>query len=146
MSEAAEAFADEGARTRGSALHLSVRTALGLVVDRPVLSVTAEDESGWFGVFPGRADMVAVLPAGILVFRDAEAEGFVAESGGLLDLRGSSCRVLCHDAVWSRDLSEISSEVERFVAARRERREVGAAIVEQLVREALRRVARAERT
>jgi F-type H+-transporting ATPase subunit epsilon len=129
----------------GPALTLMVRSAVGVVVDRAVQSVTAEDESGWFGIFSGRSDLVAVLPPGILVFRDADAEGFVAESGGILDLRGARCRVLCHDALWSRDLDAISADVARFVAARRKRHGLGADIVDQLVREALRRMAGAER-
>ena len=77
-----------------------------------VASVVAEDRDGWFGIRPGRADLVALLPAGLLVFRDPGpegAEGFVALSGGVLDLAGSRCRVLAGDAVLSRSLEDIGA-------------------------------------
>ena len=67
-------------------LRLSVRSPRGLHLDAEVDAITAEDSSGWVGVLPGRQDFVAVLPPGLLLFRDSDGEGYVAVAGGLLEL------------------------------------------------------------
>jgi F0F1-type ATP synthase epsilon subunit len=94
---------------------------------------------------PGREDVVATLPPGLLVYRAAEQEVFVAIAGGLLDLERGVCRVLTRDAVASDDLDAVSDIVLRHVQRRSERREEQSGIMEELVREALRRLAARER-
>ena len=84
-------------------LYLHLRTPHGLVLDQPVRAVVAEDLSGFFGIWPGRADLIAALPAGLLTYRDASGEGFVGLSGGILSLRGEVCRVMARDAQMTRD-------------------------------------------
>jgi F-type H+-transporting ATPase subunit epsilon len=123
-------------------LELELRTPSGPVLDQPVLAITAEDRTGWFGVLPGREDLIAVLPPGLLVYRDAEGEGFVALSGGLLGLKDGRCRVLATEATTARDLDTIASEVARQARRRRERSEVHRGVVRDLAREALRRLLR----
>lgn len=122
-------------------LRLLIGTPEGLVVERDVESITAEDRSGWLGILPGREDLVAILPPGLLVFRDAEGEAYVAVAGGLLELRAGVCRVLVRDAIVERDLDSVAGNVE---ALRRERREAGdrrRSMVDDLAREAMRRLA-----
>ena len=68
---------------------LLVRSPEGLVFDGPVKAIRAEDEDGWFGVLPGRTDIVAVLPPGLLLFEDEAGDEFV-DSGGLLELAGGA--------------------------------------------------------
>ena len=79
-------------------LRLRVRTPEGLLYDDLVSSIRAEDRDGWFGILPGRRDVLATLPPGLLLFADAEGDGFVALSGGLLALRGGECRVMASEA------------------------------------------------
>jgi F-type H+-transporting ATPase subunit epsilon len=122
-------------------LVLRVRTPSRTVIDRPVRAVRAEDEDGWFGIGPGRTELVALLPVGLLVYRDDDGEGYVAVGGGLLHMRGEECRVMVRDAVASRDLSAIGAELDRYVEQRRERVERERGIIDELAREALRRLA-----
>lgn len=124
-----------------SRLLLRVRTPSRTVLDAPVRAVRAEDADGWFGVGPGRAELVAELPAGLLVYRDDDGEGYVAIDGGLLHVRGEECRVMVRDAVASRELESIGVEVERYARGRTERIERERGIIDELAREALRRLA-----
>jgi F-type H+-transporting ATPase subunit epsilon len=128
-----------------SELVLRLRTPAGLLLDSPVTSVTAEDRTGWFGIRPGRTDLVAVLPPGLLVFVDDEGEGFVALSGGLLDLRSGECRVLTGDATLSRDLDAIADAVRAQRRSRTERADAHRGVMRDLAREALRRLIRGRR-
>ena len=124
-----------------SQLRLELRTPHGLVVDQPVVAITAEDLSGWFGVAPGRAELVAVLPPGLLTYRDEESEAFVALAGGLLHVSGARCRVLAREAVVSRNLDDIADQLEAHLGSRTARRESQRSVMDELVREALRRMA-----
>lgn len=121
-------------------LTLRLRTPSGLCIDQPVHSIRAEDLDGWFGIEPGRSDLVAVLPAGLLVYRDAEGEAFVALSGGLLQLEDGECRVMARDALVTRNLEDIIERVETLIESRQERRAAREDMVERLVREAQRRL------
>lgn len=125
-----------------TALHLYVRTPAGLLVDRPVDAIVAEDLDGWFGIHPGRADLIAALPPGLLTFRDADGECFVANTGGLLDLRAGACRVMVADAQVERSLDELAPAVEATMIERRRRSDARRATFEDLEREVLRRMAK----
>lgn len=124
---------------------LRLRTPAGLLLDSEVERVVAEDLDGWFGIAPGRIDLVAVLAPGLLVFRDAEGEGYVALAGGLLELRAGECRVMCRDAAVSRRLEDLADRVEALILSRRERQAAQQDVVDELVREALRRMAQEAR-
>lgn len=142
-------------------LRLRVRTPQGLLIDRQVEAISAEDHDGWFGLRPGRRGLVAALPPGLLVFREpagpeAAREWFVAHAGGLLDLGGApggdgarepgECRVMTLEAVVSSDLEQVAAEVERHVATRTARGQRQRDVLQDLAREALRRLAREART
>lgn len=129
-----------------SALRLRVRTPEGLALDREVRSIRAEDEDGWIGILPGRRDLLAVLPPGLVLFADAdEGEGYVALSGGLLELTSGDCRISAHDARVARDPSAAADALDALLRNRRERSERRREVLSQLEREALRRVALAVR-
>lgn len=128
-----------------SGLRLRLRTPQGVQLDRPVRRVTAEDHSGWFGIWPRREDLIAALPPGLLVFEDEEGEAFVALSGGLLDLRGDTCHVLVGRAQVSRDLDAIAEEVGHQAARRRASAELHRGVVGELAREAVRRLVQERR-
>lgn len=121
-------------------LQLKIRTPAGLICDQAVQAITAEDEAGWFGILPGRADMIACLPPGFLTFRDESAEIFVVLSSGLLELRSGVCRVLAQDAYLGKDLSELPEELATGYRRRRARGERRKDAFSDLEREALRRL------
>ena len=126
-------------------LSLKVRTPNGLLLDADVERVIAEDLDGWFGIAPGRVDLVAALPPGLLIYRDEEGEGFVALEGGLLDLRGGECRVMARNALLARDLAQVAARVDELVQSREDRRRSAAGVLNELVREAMNRLARGMR-
>lgn len=123
------------------ALRLKLRTPEQLLVDRDVSAIKAEDRSGWLGILPGREDVIAVLPPGLLIFRDGEGESYVALSGGLLDLRGSLCRVLAREAVLEQNLDSIAERVEALLRTRRDADARRRSVLDDLVREVMRRLA-----
>lgn len=123
-------------------LELGIRTPVSTVFQGPVRAIRAEDLDGWFGIRPGRRDIAAVLPAGLLLFEDEEGEAFVALAGGLLDLRGRRCRVMARDVTLARRLDEILELALQHVRERRQRPRVQRDVFDDLVREALRRLAR----
>ena len=127
-----------------SNLDLGIRTPVSIVFQGPVRAIRAEDLDGWFGIRPGRRDLAAVLPAGLLLFEDEAGEAFVALAGGLLDLRGDCCRVMAREAVLARQLEEIAGLVERHARARQQRTETQRDVFDDLAREALRRLVRQE--
>jgi len=123
---------------------LQVRTPVGLVVDDEVVSVVAEDRSGWFGLRPGRADLVAVLEPGLLVYRRGprpEDERFVALDGGLLNLERGRCRVTAREAVVAQTLDALSDDLSAQLERRRQRQETHRDVLDRLAREAVRRLA-----
>lgn len=122
-------------------LLLRVRTPSRTVLDVPVRAIRAEDRNGWFGIGPGHTELIAVLPVGLLVYRDDEGEGYVAVGGGLLHMHDEQCRVMVREALASRDLDALGPELEAYVRRRRERIERERGILDELAREALRRFA-----
>lgn len=126
-------------------LRLRVRTPEGLLYDDLVSSIRAEDRDGWFGILPGRRDVLATLPPGLLLFADAEGDGFVALSGGLLALRGGECRVMASEARLARDPVRAADAPAGSRARRRERAARRRDVMADLEREAIGRMARALR-
>jgi alternate F1F0 ATPase F1 subunit epsilon len=125
-----------------STLELGIRTAVSTLFQGRVRSIRAEDLDGWFGIRPGRRDLAAVLPAGLLLFEDEAGEAFVALAGGLLDLRGDCCRVMARDALLARRLDEIADRVEQYTRVRRQRSGAQRDVFDDLAKGALRRLAR----
>lgn len=127
------------------ALRLRVRTPEGLALDREVRSIRVEDEDGWIGILPGRRDLLAVLPPGLVLFATDEGEGYVAVSGGLLELTSGDCRISAHDARVAGDPVAAADALDALLRGRRERSERRREVLGQLEREALRRIALAVR-
>ncbi len=80
--------------------------------------IRAEDETGAFGILPGHADFVTVLPVSVVTFACEEQKGFVLVRGGVLSVTGG-------------DLVEIAA---RDAYRRDELEELGAHAVEELNR------------
>lgn len=121
-------------------LRLQLRTPRAMLIDAEVSSITAEDAGGWFGIRPGRTDVVAALVPGLLLFEDDGGEGFVALAGGLLDLRNGTCRVMAREAAVARDLDVISEALEESMARRRKRAEARSDAIDDLAKEMMRRL------
>lgn len=128
-----------------SVLYLRVRTPEGLALDHEVRSIRVEDRDGWIGILPNRRDLLAVLPAGLVLFADDEGEGYVAISGGLLELTHNDCRISARVARVARDPSAAAEALDVLLRERRERSERRREVLDQLEREALRRVAHVAR-
>ncbi|MGC9420155.1 MAG: F0F1 ATP synthase subunit epsilon [Rhodovulum sp.] len=73
-------------------MRLVVTTPTELVEDvDEVRHVRAEDETGAFGILPGHADFVTVLPVSVVTWQSPEdREGFVLVRRGVLTVRGGT--------------------------------------------------------
>jgi F-type H+-transporting ATPase subunit epsilon len=71
-------------------MRLTISTPTGIVEDvENVHHVRAEDETGAFGILPGHADFVTVLPVSIVTWTsDDDREGYVLIRCGVLTVRG----------------------------------------------------------
>ena len=124
-----------------TSLWLVLRSMIGTSFEGEVSSIVAEDLSGWFGVRPGCADLIAALPPGFLLFVEHGNERVAAFDRAVLDLRAGRCEVLARDLVLAGTLDEVADEVSRYHARRRARVEPGQDAVDALVQRALRVIA-----
>jgi F-type H+-transporting ATPase subunit epsilon len=100
---------------------LIVRTPVGVIVDRQVRGLTAEDGSGRFGVRPGCEPLLAALVPGLLTYRDEQgAESILVVGHGVLEAQRSEVRVAVREAIVCHSLAIVCDEVQRNVRIRRE--------------------------
>lgn len=123
-------------------LQLQIRTPGGLLYSGQVEAISAEDLDGWFGIRRGRPDLMAVLPPGLLSFRDADGEGFVANDGGVLDLHRGCCRVALRSALLARNVDELAPLLQRSRQQLQLRARAREQVVDRLLDEAMRRATR----
>lgn len=72
-------------------MRLTVNTPTEVVEDADnILSLRAEDPTGAFGIQPGHADFVTVLPVSVISWRSAEREGHVVVRRGVLTVQGGA--------------------------------------------------------
>lgn len=127
------------------ALHLTITTPDALLVDEPAaLSVRAEDESGGFGVLPGHADLLTVLPPSVVRWRAGEgAWRYCAVHGGVLTVTGGGhVSIACRRGEVGEDLARLEEVVRAHAVAlteadrqaRVEQVQLHARVVRQLVR------------
>lgn len=98
-----------------AALSLTITTPMEVLVDHAqVRSVRAEDASGSFGLLPGHADFLTVLPASVLRWKEPDGTArFCAVGPGLLTvLGGTEVNVSCRKAILGADLEALEGEVE----------------------------------
>jgi F-type H+-transporting ATPase subunit epsilon len=99
-------------------LRLTISTPEAQVVDgAAVWSVRAMDESGSFGILPGHADLLTVLPSSLVRWRTAEGEMHLcAVRGGVLTVsEGDQVAIACREAKLGNRLDALESEI---IAAR----------------------------
>ena len=96
------------------ALHLTIATPGSLLVDTgDVGSLRAEDMSGAFGVLPGHADLLTVLPPSVVGWtKRGEAQRFCAVSGGVLTVSsGDRVSIACRRGTVGDDLAALEAAV-----------------------------------
>lgn len=100
------------------ALHLTIATPEATIVDaRDIRSIRAVDASGGFGLLPGHADLLTVLPASVVGWRAVSgARRYCAVRGGVLTVTAGK-----HVAVAARQaqLGERLDVLEADIAAAR---------------------------
>ena len=97
-----------------SKLLLTITTPTSVLVDAAaVVSVRAEDESGGFGILAGHADLLTVLSASVLRWRDLSGqEHYCAQSGGVLTVAdGSRVLLACRQGTCGDELAKLQDDV-----------------------------------
>jgi F-type H+-transporting ATPase subunit epsilon len=95
-------------------MRLTIATPLSVLVERTdVISVRAQDESGGFGILPGHADLLTVLPASVVRWRGADRiERYCVVGGGVLTVTGGrTVAVACRQGTTGDDLVQLEADV-----------------------------------
>lgn len=103
--------------TGARSLRLLVTTPTELIADLPgVRHVRAEDASGAFGIQPGHADLITVLPASVVTWRDTDGrERFLLVRRAVLQVRdGERVEIAARGAVLEEALERLD---DRAIAA-----------------------------
>jgi F-type H+-transporting ATPase subunit epsilon len=129
----------------GLGFRLTIATPATLLVEgEGVVSIRAEDQSGGFGLLPGCADFLTVLPACVVRWRMATGgERYCALRGGVLTATGGGrVAIACREGVLGGDLRKLEAEARAARAAqadaaaraRVEQTRLHAGAVRQLIR------------
>ena len=105
------------------ALTLTISTPLQIIKRAEnVRSFRAHDESGSFGIMPGHVDLLSVLRACVVRWRETTADwSYCALRGGVLTVeRGREIRIACRAAVLGTDLAALETSVEKHLEAEAE--------------------------
>ncbi len=95
-------------------LRLTIATPAAILVDvDDVVSVRAEDASGSFGVLPGHADLLTVLPASVVRWtRKDRSTRYCALSGGVMTISaGDRVAIACRRGTLGDDLDKLEADV-----------------------------------
>lgn len=98
-------------------LHLVITTPSAVLADASdVGSLRAEDASGGFGILPGHADLLTVLPASVIRWRDLKGKmHFCAVSGGIVTVSGGrEVSIACRQGTLGDDLTKLEDDVKRM--------------------------------
>jgi F-type H+-transporting ATPase subunit epsilon len=96
------------------ALHLTIATPASVLVDaEDVRSLRAEDSRGAFGVLPGHADLLTVLPPSVVRWtRAGDSARYCALSGGVLTVSaGNRVAIACRRGTVGDDLERLEADV-----------------------------------
>lgn len=113
-------------------MRLTIMTPNAVLLDAgDVRSVRAEDQSGGFGLLPGHADFLTVLPASVVRWRTPDgSEHCCAIRGGVMTVKnGERVAIACRHGVLGDDLQMLEAEVHSARAAQTD--ETARARVEQ---------------
>ena len=95
-------------------MKLVITTPVQVAVEAEgLLSLRAEDASGWFGIRPGHADFMTVLCPSVVSWLDADGiERFCAVLGGVLTVRnGAEVEIATRQAFAGDDLDSLGGEL-----------------------------------
>jgi F-type H+-transporting ATPase subunit epsilon len=101
-------------------LHLIITTPASVLVDSAnVSSVRAEDESGGFGILPGHADLLTVLPPSVVRWRESDGEPrYCALKSGVLTVTGGKrVAIACRQGALGGDLATLEGRVQALRAS-----------------------------
>lgn len=95
-------------------LHLTIATPETAVVEGAARKVRAMDESGSFGLLPGHADLLTVLPSSLVRWEDDQgAVHYCAVRSGVLTVSGGEhVAIACRKALLGDDLHALEAEIE----------------------------------
>ena len=129
-------------------MHLLITEPAHVVADHTdVVSVRAEDASGWFGILPGHADLITALSPSVVLWRHADGrEGCCAVRGGVFSVsNGKEVAIATRQAQRGDNLATLERAVhERFHAELDEERRARVAAT-KLHTAAIRQIIRALR-
>lgn len=95
-------------------MHLKVMQPTAVLIDQPVIKVTAEGEQGSFCLLPHHVDWIAALVPGILSFESETGEAiFLAIDEGILIKQGARVWVSVRNAVRGADLETLQQAVQQ---------------------------------
>ncbi len=100
------------------ALHLTITTPASVLADiTDARAIRAEDDSGSFGILPGHADLLTVLPVSVVRWTGPDGSArYCALRGGVFSMSGGDrVGIACRQGVLGDDLAML----ERDVAAAR---------------------------
>jgi len=93
-------------------MNLSISTPLSIVVQEPVMTLRAMDDSGGFGILPGHVDFVTRLAISVVSWTaPGGAVHHCAVRGGALSVSGSDIAIATREAVPGDDLETLDREV-----------------------------------
>lgn len=97
-----------------AALHLTIATPTKLLAECVnVRTLRAMDESGSFGILPGHTDLLTVLPASVVQWReDGDDWRYCAVRAGVFSVSGGNrVAIACRQGVLGTDIRALESEV-----------------------------------
>ena len=103
-----------------SGLHLIIATPAKVLADvEDVRSLRAEDDSGAFGVLPGHADLLTVLPPSVVRWTpQGGSVRYCAVGGGVLRIAGGKLvAVACRRGAVANDLPALQGEIDALRSA-----------------------------
>jgi len=128
-----------------SVMSLIVSTPLEIVVDAPdVVSFRAADSSGDFGILPGHVDLLSVLEASVIRWKEVGRKWhYCALRGGVLTVeQGRKIRIACRKAIIGTDLVRLENEVKLQQLAETESARTARVAQTKLHAEAIRQIMR----
>ena len=125
-------------------LHLTISTPFAVLADEAeVVALRAQDASGSFGVLPGHVDLLTVLNASVVRWRNGGGKTrYCALRGGVLTVSGGSAvAIACRDGLIGDDIVKLADDVRALRAeqldaehrARTEQMRMHARAVRQIV-------------
>jgi F-type H+-transporting ATPase subunit epsilon len=95
-------------------MHLQVMRPTEILIDQAVAKITAEGESGSFGLLPQHGDLVVALVPGILAFElETGEEVWLAIDDGILVKQGNCVRVSVRNAVRGEHLETLQQAIQQ---------------------------------